>query len=557
MRASFSKKEKIFLLALFVVSLTVGLALTMLLRQHYMFYNHPSADVTYYMDWAHEIATKDFIGTKTFFGLPLYPYFLAVLFRISLGHIEVIRFFHLILSAFNCLLLYYAAKLIFSKRIAVVASVLMALNFILTYYAWLMMPVTLLITLSLIIVIALVQREQLTQKHQWFFLGLFIGASTLGDGKFLFFLMLTAVWLWLERPERLKQILMMLLGAALIVGGCAARNKIVGGDWVLISAQSGLSFFSGNNPEATGVYLNPDFIRPTHHGQDEDQRIVAESIARHTMSPGEISAFWKAKAMDFIYRHPDQYARLLVKKFILFFRETEYADDLDLVLLRNWKAKLDWNNFLFLMPLALIGVAVSARQWKKQPFPVMLIGCQLLVTLIFFLSTRHRATVFPFLLMFEAAAVFWFIKQLRRRNFIKISLAVVFVLFYALLLPPVRIDAKTITYNEQSKAGAVFAAQGQPEKAKACYLKVLAIKPTDSTTLYNLANLYVEEQNWSKAQALYQQSLTICSFNVDALFNLGFVYEQQGKVDLALKYYKTVLRYQPDSPDIYFRMASL
>jgi len=53
------------------------------------------------------------------------------------------------------------------------------------------------------------------------------------------------------------------------------------------------------------------------------------------------------------------------------------------------------------------------------------------------------------------------------------------------------------------------------------------------------------------------KSLEISPYNVDALFNLGYVYEQTGNPNLALKTYRNVLKYQPDSMDILFRIATV
>jgi len=65
-----------------------------------------------------------------------------------------------------------------------------------------------------------------------------------------------------------KNSLLLFLGLLLILFPIALRNKIIGKEWVLISAQSGLNFYVGNNLNATGLAGSPDFANPTHKGND-------------------------------------------------------------------------------------------------------------------------------------------------------------------------------------------------------------------------------------------------------------------------------------------------
>lgn len=551
------RKERIFLLALFVTAFALRLGFTVMAKQHYFFYHNPSADVTYYLDWAREIATTDFIGSKTFFGLPLFPYVLAVLYRLALGNIEVIRLFFLILGSLNCILLYAIAKKMFDRRVAVLSALFMATHFLMIYYDWLIMPVTLIITLSLIITFSLIEHRLLVRPRHWVILGLLIGITILGDGKFLFFLIAVVLWLWRKHPRQFKNLLLMALSALMILGFCAIRNRIVGGDWVMISAQSGLSLYSGNNPEATGTYVSPEFIRPTHTAQDADQKIVAEGIVNRSMSAGEISRFWKNKAMDFIRNQPGDFLRLLGKKFTLFFRETEYGHDLDLVFMRDWKRRWDYNALIILFPLAIIGIAVSIKQWKDRPFAVMLILCQLAVTLIFFLSTRHRATILPFLILFESVAVFWIIDRIRMRRVTSLIIAAIFFIAFVLMFRPITMGNKIIAFNRYAKAGSVYEQRGDLKQAKENYLRALNIQPFDTITLYNLGNICVQEGDLDKARALYEKVLELCAFHVDAMFNLAYIYEQTGETEKAVNFYKRIMRYQPDMPDTYFRIANI
>ena len=64
------------------------------------------------------------------------------------------------------------------------------------------------------------------------------------------------------------------------------------------------------------------------------------------------------------------------------------------------------------------------------------------------------------------------------------------------------------------------------------------------------------EKKIPEAQEYFKKALAICSFNVDALFDLGYTYEASKQWDLAIQTYKQVLHYQKDSPDVYYRLGT-
>lgn len=563
MKLIHDKREAVWLALLFFLAAGLRIAYTCFLQKHYFFYDHPSADVTYYQDWAYEIASGNWIGDQTFFGLPLYPYFLAVIDRLTLGHPALIQMVHLLLGSFNCLLVYFVAKKLFSPKVAGLAGVLMAANFVMIHFDWLMTPVTLIITLSLIVVLAFLNIDTIIAPREWFIVGILAGLGTLADGKLLLFFAMAWIYTavgW-PRPWNYKmstRLLPLALGVVLVISVITVRNKIVGGDWVFISAQSGLSFYVGNNPDAIGTFENPDFIRPTHAGQDADIKIVAQSLARKEMTPGEVSQFWKEKAMTFIAQNPDTYGRLLVKKFLLFFTDTERAHDLDLIFQRHWRKHLDVNPYLLICPLALMGMFITARR-KIQGCAYLnfMIASQLLFTLIFFLTTRHRASILPFLLIYESFFLWWVVEKIKVRQFRPVIPAAAFFALYIVLFPPESLDLLSLEFVRHAKAGPVYEKKGNLEQAKLEYYAALQLRAADTNTLYNLGNVYFQEGNIAKAQELYQTVITFCHFHVDALYNLATTYEATGEKEKAISTYEKVLEFEPDTLDAHLRLALL
>lgn len=548
---------------LFIIALTCRLIYLFFLKNHYFFYSAPSADVSYYLEWARDIAQGKWLGDSSFLGLPLYPYFLSVLTRLTYGHVELIRLAHLLLGSLNCVLVYFIGKKIFSSRVGVIASLLAATNYTVIYYDWLIMPVPLIISLTLLLTLSFLYQEQIRTKREWFWIGIFLGLVILGDGKFLFFLIyivLCLAWTYFKRKDALlfqRRLLPLILGVIVILSLSAFRYKLISGHWVFLSSQSGLSLYAGNNPQATGVYDHPAFLRPDHFGQDQDQRIIAENIAHHRLSSEEVSAFWRNKAVEFIVQRPQESLRLFIRKFQLFFTDTEWAHDIDLLFQRKWRLYLDFNPFFLICPLAILGIFVTGRSRNGQHYLYALLACQLLVTVVFFLTTRHRASILPLLFLYEAAAINWFIEQIINRRVKKFILAIGFMLFFVWCFPSVSADQEFLTYLASSKAAPIYEKEGQFKLAFESYQTALKIRPYDSVNIFNLGNLYLKTGDMAKAETQYLTALKICPYNIDALFNLAFLYQQIGRKEDALRIYEQVLTYEPKSPDAHYRMAQI
>ncbi|MDP2654539.1 MAG: tetratricopeptide repeat protein [Candidatus Omnitrophota bacterium] len=558
-----TKADKRNILLITLLAMGLRLAYVFLLRHNYFFVDHPSSDVLYYHEWAKEIAWGKGEGLKTFWGLPLYPHFLAVLERITLGHAPgLIRFTHFLLGSANCALVYVLCAAIFSRTTALLAGILAAANFTLIHFDWLMMPVPLLIFLSLIIVISLIRSQEDAGARDFLLIGFLIGLACLGDGKFLFFLGLICLRDVIRDRKDIpriffKRIIPVIAGAAIVLGGFTVRNRIVFGDWIFISAQSGLSFYVGNNPVASGIFENPDFIRPTHHGQDEDQQIVAQAVAEKTMGPAEISSFWKKTAGAYIRENPAGWGRLLAQKFLLFFNDQERAHDIDLILQRDLRLRMDLNPYFLLCPMALLGMVLAWRSSRQNGVINLLLFSQLLVTIVFFLTTRHRATVLPYFLIYQAYFVLWVIGRWKNKKTTPVAISIAAIAVFVLLFPPKFVDQDSYRFLVHAKSGPIYAKKGDLPKARQNYFFALELRPSDTNTLYNLANTYLQEEDYNRAEIFYLKALETCHYNVDALFNLGVTYEKLNAPNRAIQIFQKALQYQPGSLDVHYRLGRL
>ena len=97
--------------------------------------------------------------------------------------------------------------------------------------------------------------------------------------------------------------------------------------------------------------------------------------------------------------------------------------------------------------------------------------------------------------------------------------------------------------------GNAFKAQGQPDSARECYGRSLALKPDHAESHYNLGVVLQELGELGQAVERYRQAVSINPDYAEALGNLGVVLQLQGKVDEAIEWYKKALSIAGSSKD--------
>jgi len=552
------KRHLLTACGIFGLAFVLRLVFDFYLRNHYPFYDYPSSDVSYYLSWARSIAIGEWERQGSFIGLPLFPHFLSLLYRLCLGNMTALRLAMMALGAANCVLIYLLANRLFNYRIALASGVLTAVSFTCIYYDRLIMPPTLLIFLSAVIMLSLLERQSFTIKH-WFLIGVLLGLCLVGDGKFLFYTAFLAVYLALENRS-LRHLLKMTLaplfaGIMLILLMSGARNLFAYGEWIWISPQSGLSLFAGNNPQANGYFENMEEIRPTHFGQDTDQILMAQQETGRAMSLKEVSAHYKHKAVDFITHEPPAFLLLLGKKTLVFLQEVEASyDDLDLIFLRKLKWRLDINPVTLMLPLAALGILLS---WRTPNIKLLtlLIASQLLIVLIFFFVNRFRASIFPFLIIFEVTAIDWLIAKIKAKQFIPVLSAFIFILGCLVANQPRPIDAATFDHLYLSKKGFILEQKGDAPMAMVAYRQALEIRPQDTTLLFNLGNVHLNLSYLTTAKEYYIRTIQLNALHVDAYVNLGYAYEMLREYESAIEAYTKALQLNPASTDVAFQLG--
>jgi len=95
----------------------------------------------------------------------------------------------------------------------------------------------------------------------------------------------------------------------------------------------------------------------------------------------------------------------------------------------------------------------------------------------------------------------------------------------------------------------------QRDAAMDAYRRALALDPTMTAALVNLANVHYARDQIVEAEALYEKALAMDVTCFEAHFNLGNVYHDSGRYDLAARCYQRALKIDPTYADGHFYFA--
>ncbi len=416
-------------------------------------------DDAVYVDLARRVASGDLLlGPDVYYVSPFYAYFLGLVFWLIGGSIFAARVIQVLLGTASVGLIMGAARSWFGERAALIAGLLAAVTGLFAFNEILILQSSLDTVLTSLSLFALARAFR-TRSAGWFALaGLAFAALSLNRPNALACLVgVPLVWLVACRARHaVRLILAFALGAAVLVSPVVVRNRVVAGQWALITSHGGLNFYIGNSGEADGTWKPVPGVDDTIRGQIEDvRRVAAEALGRQVSSV-EASTFFYDRAWGWIGSHPGAWAGLLLRKLALCFNAGDAALNYsyayfahDEATILRWLAVGPW----LIVPLGVFGLFLGRREgeWRAYlawaSFAYFYAG-----TLVaFFVSSRYRLPLLVALVIGAGAPFEWFRQHLAGRarvTTLSLSAAALAVLF-VFANWPMRIDDRRLWEREE------------------------------------------------------------------------------------------------------------
>lgn len=540
----------------FAVALAVRLGHLWFLRRS-PFMGVLLGDAQGYDAWARRIADGDWLGQGVFYQAPLYPYFLGAIYSFSRDPF-VVRVCQAIVGAGSCALLGYAAAGFLDKRAGLVAGLLLAFYGPAIFFDTVVQKSVLDLFL-LCVLLALLSRigHKPARPLHWLAVGITLGALGLTRENALVLAPAVLTWTWLRSKRdggsRFRDAALVVVGLSLALVPIGVRNRIVGGEFVLTTAQSGPNFFIGNNPNADGTYVPLRAGRGSFEYEQVDASDLAAQQSGRVLSPREVSNYWFARAIQYIRTQPRNWLTLERRKFVLLWNVSEVIDT------ESQEAYADYSpplwltihvvNFGVLAPLALVGVWITWRDGPRLWLLYSMVACYAVSVLAFYVVARYRLLLVPFLVVFAAAALVRARGYLRTHGHGEIGFCTAaFAIAAALCNRPAEPAnlMRTITYQN---LGTALLEAGRVEDAMTAFEQGLKATPEYAPSYAGLGSALRQQGRLDEAIGRFEEALRLRPDFQNARFNLANALAARGRLAEAIASYEDVLRHQSDGVD--------
>ena len=539
-------------------------------------------DMQFYNDWAQRILRGDLTDHSAFYGLPLYPYLLAFLYKIFGYNPFIPGLLQALLDAGTAVLIYQLALCILPaiELASVARSTSRAWNLAKTYarqlfalvaalgwalfvpaqaYSAVLMPTTWLVFAFWLVVWRVVKTDNAPTSKECLALGLLIGVTAMGVATILFLVPLILAALLLKpkignrRAAGLSAAL-LLFGILAGTSPCWIHNYFVARDPVFLSAHSGINFWIGNNPHANGYPSFPPGLRAGQAAMLQDSITTAESAAGHHLSRAEVSAYWSAKAKNYIAHHFGDWSRLLLTKLRNIFSAFQYDDLSIITTLREQGIIFPGIYFGLVSTLAFPGMIFAWRLACASRWIIASILLHIAALLTVFVTERYRLPIVPGLLVFAAfgLSIFW-------QSFLRADYRVLAV-YLALLA------GSTILFSWPQRNPSLWALDAYNSGWQALESGDLALAekklqiarayvPDNVETNFAIGNLRLAQNNVVQAKAKFMETLSLDHTHKGALNNLGIIAMREKDWTWAENYFRGALKIEPRNAKTHYLLA--
>jgi 4-amino-4-deoxy-L-arabinose transferase-like glycosyltransferase len=469
-------------------------------------------DPELYVGWAREIASGDWIGKEFFIGMPLYAYFLAMIFLVTAKSVAAAILSQLALGAFNCWLVYRLGLRLFGRRVALIAGSLSVAYLPMIFNDGQLTSTTLTTTLNLLFLYGFVLFEERRNMRWLVASSVLLGISTLVRANTFAFLPCLIAWMVLAFREVPWKRRLAWAGVCLVcftapLGVTTLRNYLVTGHAIAISPYGGINFYIGNNPEATGRFVPPPGMAPNSRGLVEDARKIAESETGASLSLVESDRYWMAKTWRLINQNWDPFVQLLGRKVSYFFNAYEFPDILDYYFTKRYVGLLSWPGLSFVVvgPLGLAGMFLVRRRSRALALVYFFFFSYVVSIVLFFVNSRYRITVLPALFLFAGVCLESFWEALVRKNVTRLGVIVLSVsVFWAFVNARTVIVDDAMNYNN---LGIVAWYKHDLPVAQEAFLKAVEMRPAYPEGNNNLGAVYFEMGDFQKAEFYFGRAV--------------------------------------------------
>lgn len=516
-----------------------------------------------YWSWSSELVAGDWLGTRTFYQAPLYPYFLGVV-RVLFGDdltsvrdLWSVRIVQIVSGSVACGILAVAGRRFLGRGTGVATGALAALYPPAIFFDGCIQKAGIGFLWMALLLLGLALLVERATVARWIGAGASLSALMLTREESVLLAPALLAWCVFDargRPWKVRgaHTAAFLLGLALLLGPVTVRNGVVGGEFVLTTSQAGPNFYIGNNPRSDGTYvpLRGGRQKPEYERQDAFELAAAES--GRELTPSEVSRFWIAKSFSWIRDDPVAWLALMWRKAALLVNAYELPDTDDIYFYERYVPVLRVPFAILhmgtLVPLATLGFVLTWQR-KRELRPLHLVlGVLAAGVVLFYVFARYRYPVVSGLLVFAGAGLAGTVVRIRAREWRSLVLPV-----GAALLAAIAANAWTPYERDHSLPASLANAAVVQKQLGNLVLsadlgeQVVALRPSSSEYWGNLGLSYMSLERFGDAASAFRRSLELgYSDPARAHLRLGTALLKLGDAARGLGEIDTCLVLRPD-----------
>ncbi len=586
------KKEKtvISLSPFAMIIIIVGIVLRLIYLWQFghspVFSNVIGPDCSEYFEWAKKIVHGQFLYEEVGIHAPGYPYFLALLMKLTGQNIYAMRLIQMILGVMALLILYFSLEKFVGKykkfRYVSIFYLLFSMCYVpLFFYQAAFLSEALLLIIMPLLLSFLISSELLRHKDRTqsliylVFAAILSGlaviihplslafAGTLGV-KYL----ISNVIRFFKAKKFTFQYFIKRFQQTLIFGFCSlgvilpitTYNTILEKEFIPVQKNSGYNFYLGNNPDATGgcyIWPGPDWDNV--HNEAEYQADLQKTTKNH---------IFVKKTFKFITTQPLLWIKKLGQKALYTWNQYGMSAGPDLYFLRFYTGLSDYSQWQFSI-LGILGLfsicLMSCKKYRRERrffIDSLIIVLASWVILTFTVTgERYRLMMIVPLFILSAVALNILLVKYNETKSLPLKKLILLSIFAVLvILPKVPLDLNMERGQTVSILGEAYMHEKQVLLAAKNLSEAIKRLPHWPRNYNALGDLYAKQGNYKAAEKLFKMALKNDEFNGFAYMNLGSLCEQKKQVNKAREYYLKALKYTVDSTDqakVYYNLGLL
>jgi hypothetical protein len=430
--------------------------------------------------WALKIANGEDIGEGVYtIQAPLYPYFLALIFKLTGGgNLLVPRFVQLVLGSFTALFAFSLGRRLKGESAGLTAGLMTAFYGPMILYEGTFLRDGMIAFLYTAFVYTLIRARERPGLLSGSLSGALFGLSILIKPNILMMVPVIGWCIWnsqgtttgLEaavaeagehkrrvRKSQIKLTLSMACALAAVMAPMTFKNLKAGDSSLFLSRTSSFTFINSNHPTTTPSGFDVIEIPFPNRINDRVRELDRETGGSGFRALAAIYDLYRERPLDFMKRE--------LTKVWTFIYGYEVPENMNYYVEKRYVRFMrgPWITWPILLPLAVIGMWAMRVRWRHSFELYSYVALLSAGTIAFFVVGRYRAPLVPVLAAFSGAGAAWIIEMIKKSRWKAAAAIAVAVIIAGVSWPRV---ADPLRWNDYRNLVRYHAMKNEMESAR-------------------------------------------------------------------------------------------